>query len=72
MQTEFDAVADVRFSVRGLNSYYVAQYAIDQALNGKLLIIPGGMMKTARVLEKFVPEKMLLRISYHMQHRKNH
>lgn len=72
VQTEFDAVADVRFSVRGLNSYYVAQYAIDQALKGKLLIIPGGMMKTARVLEKFVPEKMLLRISYHMQHRKNH
>lgn len=70
VQTEFDAVADVRFSVRGLNSYAVARYAIDQTLAGKLLIVPGGMMKSARVLEKFVPEKLLLRISYHMQKRK--
>lgn len=70
VRTEFDQVADVRFSVRGLSSKQVARYAIDQTLQNKLIIIPGALMKGARFGERFLPEKLLLRASYHMQKRK--
>ena len=68
--TEFDRVADVRFSVKGLSSYKVAQVAIDGLLRNKLLITPGALMKMARFVERFLPEKWLLRACYHMQKRK--
>ncbi|NLY43758.1 MAG: SDR family oxidoreductase [Clostridiaceae bacterium] len=70
VRTEFDSVANVKFSLRGLGSYYVANYAIKKMFKRKLIIVPGVLMKLARFFEKFVPEKILLMIAYHMQKRK--
>lgn len=70
VRTEFDRVADVRFSVKGLSSEAVARYAIDGMLRGKLIITPGAMMKVTRFVERFASEKLLLRCCYHMQKRK--
>ena len=69
VNTEFSSVADVRFRIRGLNSYRVAEYAIDRMFRRKLVIIPGMQMKAGKFLERFVSEKMLCRISYHIQQR---
>lgn len=70
VRTEFDSTANVKFSVKGLESQYVARYAIEKALKRKLVIVPGAMMKAAHALERLVPDKLLLRITYHMQKRK--
>lgn len=71
VETEFDKTANVKFSVKGLSSRYVADYAIKQMFKRKLTIVPGTTMKLARFFEKFVPEKLLLRITYKMQKRKD-
>lgn len=70
VRTHFDERAGVRFSMKGLSSQYVAHYAITQMFLKKLVIIPGLQMKTVRFLERFVPEKALIQIVFHIQHRK--
>ena len=70
VHTEFDRVADVRFSVRGLDSRRVAEYAADRLLRGRLVIVPGPLMKITRQAVRLLPEGLLLRASYHMQKRK--
>ena len=70
VRTEFDEVADVKLSVKGLSSQYVAKYAVEKMFKRKLIIIPGMQMKLAKFFGRFCSEKSLLRISYHMQKRK--
>lgn len=70
VHTEFDEVADVKFSVKGLESRYVAEYAIQKMFEKKMVIVPGTLMKFTRFFGRFLPEKQMLRISYHMQKRK--
>lgn len=70
VDTEFNKVAHVRFSLRGMKSYDVARYGIEQALKGKLIIIPGIQMKLAKFFGRFAGDKLMLKISYHIQKRK--
>lgn len=70
VKTEFDKVADVKFSIGGMESQAVAKYAVDQALKGKLIIVPGITMKIGLFFRRFVSEKLLLRVSYNIQKRK--
>ena len=70
VDTEFNRVAHVRFSLRGMKSYDVARYGIEQALKGKLIIIPGVQMKLAKFFGRFASDKLMLKISYHIQKRK--
>lgn len=70
VRTEFDQTANVRFSVKGLDSQTVARCAVRGMFRRKLVIIPGFVMKCARFFERFLPEKWLLRAAYHMQKRK--
>ena len=70
VRTEFDEKANVRFSVKGLQSRAVAKYAVKKMFDAKLVIVPGMMMKAAHFFEKFLPDKCLLRAAYHMQKRK--
>lgn len=71
VKTEFDEKANVTFSLKGLKSMDVAYYAITQMLRGTLIIVPGAIMKAAKVAQRFVPDKLLLRMAYHFQHRKS-
>lgn len=70
VNTSFNDVANVKFSVKGLNARDVARYAINQTMKGKMVIIPGFFMKTVKFFEHFVSEKMLTRISYNVQSKK--
>lgn len=72
VRTEFDAVADVKFSVKGLESRYVAAYALRKMFERKLVIVPGTTMKLAHFFGRFMPDKQLLKVAYHMQKRKDH
>lgn len=71
VNTEFNQVAKVKFAVDGISSEMCAKTAIDGALSGKLVIIPGGMMKVGLFFRRFVPEKALLKMAYGFQRRKN-
>lgn len=70
VDTEFNKTANVKMSLKGLTSQYVADYAIKQMFKRKLTIIPGATMKFAALFQKFVPEKLLLKIVYYMQKKK--
>ena len=71
VNTEFNQVAKVKFAVNGISSERCARIAIDGALKGKLIIIPGAMMKAGLYLRRYAPEKLMLRLAYNFQRRKN-
>lgn len=68
--TNFNDIAGVNFSVKPVKADYVAKYAIDKMLNGKLLIIPGFKMKCVKFFGKFLSDKNLMRITYRIQKKK--
>ena len=70
VSTEFDSVADVRFSVRGMSSERAAKAAVEGMLRGKLVIVPGLQMKAAHVGSRLLPDRLMLRLTWHMQRRK--
>lgn len=71
VDTNFNNVANVKFKIHGLTSEYVAKYAIKNMLTGRLMIVPGILIKIARILTEITPTIITEEIAYHMQIRKN-
>ena len=71
VNTNFNNVANVKFSLDGLSSEYVAKYAIDQMLKGKRIIIPGWYIKLACFGSKICPSRLILKIVHNQQKSKN-
>ena len=71
VETNFNNVAGVSFSVKPLKSTYVAKYAIDKMFANKMLIIPGFKMKCAKFFGRFISEKRMLKIIYNIQKKKS-
>ena len=69
--TEFDQVADVRFSIPGTDSASVARLAVAGTLRGQFLILPGARMKAVHFFQRFVPDKILARLCWEVQRRKS-
>ncbi len=70
VDTEFNKVAKVDFSLRELNSYEVAKYAVKKMFKRKLVIIPGKQMKLVYFASKLIPRKLKLMITYNIQRSK--
>lgn len=70
VDTNFNNVAEVKFSVKPLKADDVAKYAIDKMLEGKLLIIPGFKIKCAKFFGRFISDKALMKITYRIQKKK--
>ena len=70
VKTNFNDVADVQFAMKGLDSDYVAKYAIDKMLKNKLIIVPGFKMKMILFFNRFVSTKFALKMVYKVQKRK--
>ena len=70
VDTNFNNVAGVHFQMKPLESSYVARYAIDQMFKKKMLIIPGVTMKCAKFFGRFISDKAMLKMTYHIQERK--
>lgn len=70
VKTNFDNVAGVKFSVKGLESSYVAEYALEKLFNNKRIIVPGTMMNLAYKFHKLLSEERLLKYCYNFQHKK--
>ena len=71
VDTEFNKRAHVKFNLKSLDARYVARYAIDEMFKDKLIIIPGFSVKLGIFFSRFLPTKLLLRISYNIQKRKD-
>lgn len=68
--TEFDKVANVRFSIPALSSGFVAKYAVKKMFERKKVIVPGAAMKAGRVLAKLAPENLQMLFAYNTQRKK--
>lgn len=70
VDTEFNQVAGVRFSLGGLTAQRVARAAVDGLFAGKGAVVPGAAMKAMTVARHFAPDSLLARVTYHFQHKK--
>ncbi len=70
VKTNFNDVANVDFSMKGLDSDYVAKYAIDKMFKNKLIIVPGFKMKALLFFNRFVSTKFALKVVYKNQRKK--
>jgi short-subunit dehydrogenase len=71
VNTEFNSVAGVKVSLKGLESRDVATYALKKMFAGKLVIVPGAVMKLAHFSVRLAPDRLILKIAYHFQKRKD-
>lgn len=71
VDTGFNKRANVKFNLKSLDARYVSRYAIDNMFKNKLIIIPGTSIKLGIFVQRFVPVKLLLKISYNIQRKKN-
>ena len=67
VDTNFNNVAGVSFSVKPLTSEEVARYAINSMFKKKVVIIPGFNMKLALFGRRFVSRKFLRKLTYNIQ-----
>ena len=70
VNTEFNKVAKVRFSLKSLESNDVAEYAIKKMFKKKLIITPGFSIKCATKMYRFLPRKLMPKITYKIQKKK--
>ena len=70
VDTNFNDRANCTFSVKGLNSDKVAKYAIDMTLKHKLHIIPSFKMKLTLFGIRLIPTRLLLKMNYNIQKKK--
>lgn len=70
VDTEFNKVAHGSFNTKSATAEYVAKYAIEEMLKGKLIIIPTFKIKLAVFFNKLLPYKLQLKINYNIQNAK--
>ncbi len=67
VDTEFNKNANVSFSLKGATSQYVVKYALKKMFNKKLTIVPVLTIKLSALAAKFMPNKMILKITSKIQ-----
>ena len=70
VNTEFNDVADLKFSIGGISAAEAARSGIDGLLAGKGVIVPGAFMRLAVAASHLAPQALVTRIAYHIQSRK--
>lgn len=71
VDTEFNEVAGVRFTVGSISCEYAAKYAVKQMFKKKCVIVPGVKMKLARFASKIVPDRLACAVTYNFQKKKD-
>ncbi len=70
VDTNFNNVAGVSFSIKGLDKEYVAEYAIKQMLKKKEIIIPGFKVKLGYSMTKIMSDKTISKFIFNSQKKK--
>ncbi len=71
VNTNFNNVAGVKFSIKAMESHTVSEYAINKMFKRKLIIIPGIFNKFGIFFTRFLPRKILLKVNYKIQKKKS-
>jgi len=71
VKTNFNNVANVQFSIKGISAEYCVRYALTQMFKNKFIIIPTFYMKAAVLAARITPRKLMLAVLSQQQHRKN-
>lgn len=71
VDTNFNNVAGVKFSLKSMNSMDVAKYAIDMMFKEKVVIVPGIKMKLVLFMKRFASKKLIRKVTYNIQKKKN-
>ena len=71
VDTNFNNVAGVSFSVKPLSSEMVSKYAIDSLFKGKVVIVPGVLMKLTLFIRRFASRSLMRKITYNIQKKKD-
>lgn len=69
--TDFLSRAGVTFKTKSVSSEYVAKYAVEKMLSGKKIIVPSFKIKCARFFCKLVPDKILAKVAYKIQKKRD-
>ena len=67
VDTQFNESLGINFSTTPLTSEYVAKYAINKCLKGKVVIVPGISNKFVRIFNKIIPDIIIMKINYIIQ-----
>ena len=70
VSTNFNNVANVKFAVKEDDCKEVCKYAVDKMFKNKLVIIPGISMKIIVFLTRLLPVKLVSKIDYNIQRKK--
>ncbi len=70
VSTNFNRVANVRFSLPGIPASFCVRYALKQMFRGKMVIIPTLPIKAVVTASRFVPRNMMLAMTSKQQQRK--
>lgn len=70
VNTEFNKIAKVNFSLKSLESDVVVKEAVKKMFKKKLVIIPSVKIKLGINLSKMLPTKLKTKVSYHIQNAK--
>ena len=71
VDTNFNNVAGVSFSVKPLSSEMVSKYAIDSLFKGKVVIVPGMLMKLTLFIRRLASRSLMRKITYNIQKKKD-
>lgn len=70
VDTNFNNRAGVSFSMKPVSPEYIAEYAINAALSGKLIALPTLSVKAGVFASRFVPHKLMSAVTYNIQKKK--
>lgn len=70
VNTEFNNVANVKFSLPGISAKFCAHYTLKRMFKKQTIIVPGLLMKCAAVISKILPRHLVAKIAGKQQKRK--
>jgi Short-chain dehydrogenases of various substrate specificities len=70
VHTEFNYVANVEFSLKGISAAECVRYCLKMMKKKKIVIIPSLIMKLAVVLGKISPRSLCIAVAAHQQKKK--
>ena len=70
VDTEFNAVANVEFALRGITPEYCVRCALDGIARRKTVIVPSPLVAAGMTLGRFLPRPVYIKIAAHQQRKK--
>ena len=70
VDTNFNKTAEVKFSLKGVSSKFVAEFAVKKMFKNKFLIFPGAGIKITSIGAKILPARWMAKMCFGMQKKK--